>query len=114
VRIDVAKELTMTGRVLSGTEALGLGLVTRLADTPLEAAAALASEIAARSPDAVAAAKFLLQEGWQATEEEALAAERRWQRRVIGRENQRIAIRRNLARDAPGDPPPFRPRRVGS
>jgi enoyl-CoA hydratase/carnithine racemase len=114
VRIDVAKELTMTGRILPGAEALALGLVTRLAEAPLEEAAALAAEIATRSPDAVAAAKFLLQEGWHATEEEALAAERRWQRRVIGRANQRVAIRRNLAREDAGDLPAFRPRRVES
>src|SRR5207237_7208349 len=35
VSIDVAKELTFTGRVFSGAEACELGLVTRLADAPL-------------------------------------------------------------------------------
>ena len=35
VPLDVAKELTFTGRILSGTEAKALGLVTRLADDPL-------------------------------------------------------------------------------
>ena len=37
-----------------------LGLVTRIAEDPLEEARRLAREIAARSPDATAAAKRLL------------------------------------------------------
>ena len=37
VGIDVAKELTFTGRVFSGDEAHGLGLVTRVSDDPLRA-----------------------------------------------------------------------------
>lgn len=107
VRIDVAKELAMTGRVLSGTEAHALGLVSHLDADPLARATALAQEIAGRSPDAVAAAKFLMQESWDADEGGALAAERRWQRRVIGKPNQRIAVRRNA-----GEPDaPWRPRR---
>lgn len=95
VRIDVALELTMTGRVLSGEAAHALGLVTHLADDPLAAAMTLARECASRSPDAVAAAKRLLHEAWHASESDALAAERRWQRAVIGHDNQRIAIARN-------------------
>jgi len=112
VRMDVAKELAMTGRVLSGTEAHALGLVTHVAESPLEAARSLAAEIATRSPDAVAAAKLLLQEGWHAGEADALAAERKWQRRVIAGANQRVAVRRNAPRDADQPLPPFGPRRL--
>ena len=50
VGIDVAKELTYTGRVISGDEAAALGLVTRLAEDPLAAARELAAEIAAGHP----------------------------------------------------------------
>lgn len=117
VRIDVAKELAMTGRVISGSEAHALGLVTHVADAPLGHARLLAAEIATRSPDAVAAAKCLLQDAWHGSEDEALAAERRWQRRVIGGPNQRVAVRRNAPRnpDQPDQPEPtFRPRRLGS
>jgi enoyl-CoA hydratase/carnithine racemase len=56
VGIDVAKDLTYTGRVISGAEARELGVVTRVEDDPLGAAAALAAEIADRSPDAVRSA----------------------------------------------------------
>lgn len=95
---DVALELTYTGRVLDAAEAQRLGLVTRLADDPLAAAKALAFEIAARSPDSVAAAKHLFDETWGNSEHGALAAERRWQRRLIGRRNQRIASARNFGK----------------
>jgi enoyl-CoA hydratase/carnithine racemase len=108
VPLDVAKELTLTGRVISGVEALALGLVTHVTPQPLDDARRLAAEIATRSPDAVAAAKFLLQEAWDASEAGALAAERRWQRRVIGKTNQRIAVKRNLETT----PPPYAPRQV--
>src|SRR3954452_18214463 len=66
VRIDVAKELTYTGRVVSGTEAVALGLVTSVSEDPLASAMELAREIAGRSPDAVRAAKKLYDTAWQA------------------------------------------------
>lgn len=113
VPIDVAKELAMTGRIISGTEAHALRLVTRVTEAPLEQARALAAEIATRSPDAVAAAKFLLQDSWHGGEAEALAAERQWQRRVVAGRNQRIAVRRNAPRSPDQPELPFLPRRIG-
>src|SRR5438270_11070953 len=73
--IDVAKELTFTGRVFSGEDALALGVVTRLADDPLTVAQELAAEIAGRSPDAVRGAKRLFEESWDRPAEETLALE---------------------------------------
>ena len=100
----------MTGRVLSGTEAHALGLVTHVADNPLEHAERLAAEIETRSPDSVAAAKLLLQEAWHRGESGALAAERRWQRPLLGSRMQRIAIARILEKKDL----PYGPRRVGT
>ena len=48
-----------------------LGLVTRIAEDPLEEARRLAREIAARSPDATAAAKRLLHATYAESCEEA-------------------------------------------
>jgi enoyl-CoA hydratase/carnithine racemase len=100
--MDRAMEITMTARILSGTEALELGLVTHVKDDPLEAAQKLAAEIATRSPDAVAATKALFHRAWPATDEDALAWERRSQRRLMGLLNQRISMKRNFEkRDIP-------------
>jgi enoyl-CoA hydratase/carnithine racemase len=109
VRIDVAKELAMTGRVLSGTEAHALGLVSHLSEDPVAHARRLAEELSARSPDSVAAAKLLMQDAWCGGESEALSSERRWQRRILGFANQRISIERNQKKTDK----PFAERRIG-
>lgn len=112
VPIDVAKELCFTGRTFSGTEARQLGIVTRVEAEPLAAAEILAAQIATRSPDAVAAAKLLLQQSWHDGEAAALGFERHWQRKLMARANQRIAVKNNMSKEAAANPKPFRPRSV--
>lgn len=109
VRVDVAKELTLTGRVVTGAQAAELGLVTHLADDPMAAALALAAEIATRSPDAVAAGKQLLQQAYGPGQRSVERAERWWQRRLLGFANFRIAVRRNQT----GREQPYARRRLG-
>jgi enoyl-CoA hydratase/carnithine racemase len=92
VGIDVAKELTFTGRVFDGAEAARLGVVTRVADDPLAAARKLAAEIAARSPDAVRAAKRLYDESWTGDAQRTLALEAELQLGLIGSPNQLAAV----------------------
>jgi enoyl-CoA hydratase/carnithine racemase len=92
VGLDVAKELTFTGRMVGGEEAQRLGLVTRLSDDPRHDALALAREIAARSPAAVRAAKALLNLAGRVGFEEGLLAEQRAQRRLIGSVDQLEAM----------------------
>ena len=104
MRIDAAKELVWSGRIVPAAEALQLGLVTSIRDDPLGAAQELADQIAARSPDAIRAGKALLDQGWTTTPAEALALEAQMQARVIGMENQREAVAANLERR----PPAFR------
>jgi enoyl-CoA hydratase/carnithine racemase len=99
VRADVAKELTYTGRVISGTEAAALGLVTRAAEDPLALAKELAAEIAGRSPDAVRAAKRLYDTSWNAPVEEGLLLETELQRSLIGSPNQIEAVRSGMAKE---------------
>ena len=59
MRPDVAKELTWTGRVFDGHEALRLGLATRLPEDPVAAALELAGQIAEKSPTAIRNGKRL-------------------------------------------------------
>jgi enoyl-CoA hydratase/carnithine racemase len=91
-RLDVAKELTYTGRVFSGEEAAEYGVVTRVAADPLTAAKELAAEIAGRSPDAVRAAKRLYDETWTAPQDEALLLETELQVGLAGSPNQLAAV----------------------
>lgn len=92
VRVDVAKELTYTGRLFSGTEAAELGVVTRVSDDPLGDARALAEQIAAQSPDAIRGAKRLYDQSWTGTPEETLALEAELQLGLIGSPNQMAAV----------------------
>ncbi len=101
VRLDVAKELTFTGRVVSGREAVELGLATRVADDPHAAALALAREIAGKSPSAIRAAKRLLHATVAASREDGFQLEERIQRELIGSPNQLEAVQANLERRAP-------------
>ncbi|MGZ4169549.1 MAG: crotonase/enoyl-CoA hydratase family protein [Solirubrobacteraceae bacterium] len=99
VGIDVAKELTFTGRVFGGEEAARLGVVTRLAEDPLAAAAELAAEIAGRSPDAVRAAKRLYDESWTGDAQRTLALEAELQLGLIGSPNQLAAVAAGFAKE---------------
>ena len=101
VRLDVAKELTWTGRIFDGNEALALGLVTRLAEDPLAAALETAREIASKSPDAIRHGKRLLEEAWHADPATGLGLEARLQGKLIGSRNQVEAVKAALEkRDA--------------
>jgi enoyl-CoA hydratase/carnithine racemase len=88
VGLDVAKELTFTGRTVSGEEAVALGLCTRLSDDPRAEALALAAEIAQKSPDAIRGAKRLFNSAPKVSTAEGFAQEREEIGRLIGSANQ--------------------------
>ena len=60
VRDDILRDLTYTGRIFSAQEAMSYGLATRICDDPRAAAFEVAREIAGKSPDAIRAAKRML------------------------------------------------------
>ena len=91
-RADVARELTFTGRIVSGTEAVTLGLATRVSEDPLADARAMARQIAGSSPDAIRAAKRLLNTASPVDAARVLVAEAFEQQRLIGSGTQREAV----------------------
>lgn len=104
---DVAKELTFTARIVRGDSAQALGLVTHVDADPLAAALALADEIATRSPDAVLAAKRVL-DAMQHRPNRALRLERFWQLRLLRGRNGAIARRRAQMPETPFLPREYR------
>jgi enoyl-CoA hydratase/carnithine racemase len=99
VRMDVAKELTFSGRIVEAPEALELGLIGRIAEDPRAAALELAGEIASRSPHAIRAAKRLLNRAWNAPATEGLALEAELQRGLLGTPNQIAAVQAALSKE---------------
>ena len=96
VRPDVARELTFTGRIVSGTEAVALGLATRVSEDPLADARALARQVAGSNPDAIRAAKRLFNGASPVDAARVLVAEAFEQQRLIGSANQREAVQAGM------------------
>jgi enoyl-CoA hydratase/carnithine racemase len=100
VRDDILRELTFTGRIFSAQEALSYGLATRICDDPLTAALEVAREIAGKSPEAIRAAKRLLN-NLAVDPGPALLAESVEQMKLMGGANQLEAVRANMEKRAP-------------
>jgi len=98
---DVAKELTFSGRVVSGTEAVALGLATRTNPDPRAAALELARSIAARSPHAIRAAKRLLDQAGRVDLAAGFAAEQKEIGALIGSPNQVEAVAAEFGKRPP-------------
>lgn len=81
----VAKELILTGRRVSATEAVALGLVSRVGT--LEDARALARTVCENAPIAVAAAKHAIDEGAHLDLDTALALEQQQYALTLGTED---------------------------
>ena len=101
VRLDVAKELTYTGRDFDGREAERLGIATRLSEDPLATARELARQIAGRSPHAVRAAKQLWNRAPLLDDEGGLRLETQLQLPLLGSRNQLEAVQARFMRREP-------------
>jgi enoyl-CoA hydratase/carnithine racemase len=101
VGLDVAKELTFTGRIMSGREAEALGLVTHTHDDPRARALEIARDIAGKSPDAIRASKKLLNASGLLSVEAGLALEAELQRGLLGSPNQIEAVTANFEKRTP-------------
>ncbi len=92
VRDDILRELTYTNRIFSGEEGKELGFVSHLSDDPLAKAMELAAEIAGKNPDAIKAAKRLMNKLPDMNEDEILMMESVEQNNVSREPNQKEAV----------------------
>lgn len=100
VRRDVARELTYSGRIIDGDEAVRVGIATWAGADPLERAREMARTIARRSPDAIRAAKRLWNRGSDGDAAELLMSESKEQERLMGTANQVEAVRAEMEKRA--------------
>lgn len=98
VRSDVMRRLVYTAAPVAAEQAERWGLVTEIAEDPLEAAMALAREIAGKSPRAVRAAKALMAIAEREDAEAVLRAESELQAGLIGTPEQMEVIAAQFAK----------------
>lgn len=90
IGLDLAKELTLTGRIFNAQYAKEIGLVTHLNEHPLQHANDIAQELLQRSPDALMAAKQVL-DAMEHQPKKSLRLEKMWQLKLLLGKNSRLA-----------------------
>ncbi len=101
VPLDVAKDLTVTGRIVSGEEAVRSGLCTRAVDDPVATALETAAAIAGKSPQAIRFGKRLYNEAPALSVREAFELETELQLELLGSPAQMEAVQANFENRAP-------------
>ena len=101
VRQDVARDLVFTGRVVGAEEAVRIGLATRASERAHEDAHELARAIAARSPDAIRAAKKLFSAAPPEEVASSFRLETELQLGLLGSKNQLEAVQATMAKRDP-------------
>ncbi|MFT3800558.1 MAG: crotonase/enoyl-CoA hydratase family protein [Burkholderiaceae bacterium] len=99
-RADVIRDLTFSGRIFSGGEAVEYGIATRVCQNPYQDALAYAREVAGRNPHAIRAGKRLLRIAEQGDAARTLQAESDEQIALLGSPNQVEAVRAGLEKRA--------------
>lgn len=94
IGLDLAKELTLTARIFDAGYAKEIGLVTHLDESPLSRAQALAEEMLSRSPDALAAAKRVL-DAMEHDPAKSLRLEKIWQLKLLLGKNSKLARKKD-------------------
>lgn len=108
LRADVARELTFSARIVEAEEAAALGLVSRLHEDPEQAGLAWLGELAQRSPDALLAAKRVLNASLERAPARALAIEKAWQLKLLLGRNRALAVRREKSGEGDYAPRQYR------
>lgn len=89
-RLDQVKELAMTGKIISGEQALDYGLVTYVKEDAKDFALEFAKSFVDLSPDAIGAAKRLYHKSWWGSAGLALLRESVYQIKVLLGKNAKI------------------------
>lgn len=93
---DQALLLSLTAKVCCAQEALDLGLITQVSDSPMTAAQQLATQLMQTSPDAAAAIKLSINRSWTSSVRRLLSRESCSQIRLLLGKNSKIAATRQL------------------
>lgn len=107
IPIDLAKELTLTARVFDGAYAHQIGLVTHIDENPFDKAMSIANEMQQRSPDALVAAKRVL-DAMQHHPTKSLRLEKIWQLKLLLGKNSKIARKKDKYPETPFSPRQFK------
>lgn len=99
--LDIVQRLAMTGEVVSGQQAVELGLATGVSEDPLAEALTLVDQILERSPDSVAATKELLYLNARGSVRRALRRERKLQSVMFKSPNTKIAREAGMKKETP-------------
>lgn len=95
---DHAMQLAMTSEPVTPEHAKEIGLITKVADSPLDEAMALAEQLRNRSPDTNRTIKRVYHKIWSINERRILAKETLNQIKIITGKNQKIAVKREQGR----------------
>ena len=101
IPMDLAKELTFSGRILDGEEAVALGLATRVVEDPVGEAMQMAELIANKSPDAIRAGKQLLDSAGALSVADAFLLETDLQVGLLASANTMEAVQANMMQRVP-------------
>jgi len=96
VRDDVIRELTYTARIFSAQEAKDWGFITDIVADPVAHAMSVAQDITQKNPDAVRAAKGVIDSANYQTVAQGLLMESVEQDKIIGSSNQLEAVMSQL------------------
>ena len=94
IAIDLAKELTFSGRIFSADYAKDIGLITYIDENPMQYAITLTEEFNQRSPDALVAAKHVLNAMIEQPDK-SLRFEKLWQLKLLLGKNSRLARKKD-------------------
>ncbi|WP_049237434.1 crotonase/enoyl-CoA hydratase family protein [Moraxella canis] len=93
IRRDVMKQIAMTAEMMDAPTAKDYGLLTHISDDPVQMAVSLTDAIKARSPDAVLAAKRVMDVA-QRQDYLALYQEKLWQIKLMLGANRKLSIKK--------------------